>query len=101
MLKELHRIKHDRDVPEARHGMWYYGRLQLPCIYPTYPIQASQIQANVDEYEYFLFHPDTREPMSVPDFCNRVMGLGKEAGQSSNALCRANKTLIYEFNRSC
>jgi hypothetical protein len=52
------------------------------CLYA----QASQIQAHVDEFEFFLFHPDTREPMSVPDFCNRVMGLGKEAGKSSEAL---------------
>jgi ubiquitin thioesterase protein OTUB1 len=48
--------------------------------------QASQIQAHVDEFEFFLFHPDTREPMSVPDFCNRVMGLGKEAGEPGTLL---------------
>ncbi|KAF9445974.1 cysteine proteinase [Macrolepiota fuliginosa MF-IS2] len=53
-------------------------------------ITAAQIQANVDEYEFFLFHPDTREPMSVPDFCNRVMGLGKEADHVEiKALCDA------------
>jgi len=42
--------------------------------------KASQIQANVDAYENFLFHPETKELMTVPDYCNRVMGLGKEAG---------------------
>ncbi|KAJ3572782.1 hypothetical protein NP233_g2852 [Leucocoprinus birnbaumii] len=53
-------------------------------------VTASQIQAHVDEFEFFLFHPDTKEPMSVPDFCNRVMGLGKEADHVEiKALCDA------------
>lgn len=53
-------------------------------------VTASHIQAHVDEFESFLFHPETREAMSVPDFCNRVMGLGKEADHVEiKALCDA------------
>ncbi|EKM76212.1 hypothetical protein AGABI1DRAFT_115956 [Agaricus bisporus var. burnettii JB137-S8] len=72
-------LEYFRD-PEGSNVVVVYLRL----------VTASYIKAHVEDFENFLFHPETRELMSVPDYCNRVMGLGKEADHVEiMALCDA------------
>jgi ubiquitin thioesterase protein OTUB1 len=45
-------------------------------------ITSAEIRKNAPEYEAFILHPDTQEPMPVAEFCsNFVEGMGKEAGK--------------------
>jgi ubiquitin thioesterase protein OTUB1 len=45
-------------------------------------VTSAQIRSKPEEYESFLMHPDTGEPMGVKEFCETfVEVLGKEAGE--------------------
>lgn len=48
----------------------------------THSKQSAQIRLHSSDYEGFIVHPETQEPMDVNSFCaNYVEPLSKEAGK--------------------
>ena len=59
--------------------------------------QSAQIRLNREDFEAFVVHPDTKEPMDVDSFCaNVVQAMGKEAGEIASSTSIAMQVLIYD-----
>ncbi|PPQ73204.1 hypothetical protein CVT24_010023 [Panaeolus cyanescens] len=63
-------------------------------------VTSAHIRMNPDQYEGFVVHPDTREPMDVDSYCaNFVQAMGKEADnveiQALTSILHLNVDVLY------
>ncbi|PPQ83043.1 hypothetical protein CVT26_012174 [Gymnopilus dilepis] len=81
------RLLHAFQSPETSNAIVIYLRF----------LTSAQIRLNREDFEAFVVHPDTKEPMDVDSFCaNVVQAMGKEAGEIASSTSIAMQVLIYD-----